>query len=253
MIRGIYIAASGMLAESLRTDVIANNLANVNTGGFKKDFAVTKDYSSRAIRRINDGQQTPEIGNLGAGVMLDEIGTSQSQGVVKLTSNQLDLMIDGKGFFAVDTPTGTRYTRNGSFVRSSAGELVDSEGHRVIGSNGPITLEQGRVTVSSDGRIFVHNQADNTDIESGQLQISAFADEKRLIKQGHTMYEAPAGVAPEESTASIRQGYLEMSNVNVVSEMVNMIAGYRAYEANSKVVQTHDSLLDKAVNEIARV
>ena len=248
MIRGIYISASGMLAESLRTDVISNNLANVGTSGFKKDFAVTKDYASRDIRRINDGLTEPEIGSMGAGVWVDAIATLHTGGIMKVTGNQLDVAIDGKGYFAVETPAGVRYTRNGAFMRSAEGELVTSDGYRVQGQNGPILLnEVGPITISEDGRIFVNN------VESNQFQLYSFTEENRLRKQGAMYFAPPDGVAAEPSTPTLRQGYLELSNVNVVGEMVNLIAGYRAYETNSKAVQTHDALLDKAVNEVARL
>lgn len=251
MIRGIYIAASGMLVESLRSDVTANNLANVNTAGYKKDIAVFKDYAARAIRRINDGAEEPEIGTMGAGAWVDTIATRHSPGIMHETGNSLDFALEGKGFFAVQTPTGVRYTRNGNFMRSATGELVNEDGYQVLGQNGPILLDptgqKGRVTVDESGRIFLD------DVETNQFQIVGFADENRLRKEGNTLFRPPEGLQTAEVSPRIRQGTIELSNVNVVSEMLTMIAGYRAYETNSKAVQTHDRLLDKAVNEVARV
>lgn len=251
LIRGIYIAASGMLAESLRADVTANNLANVNTAGFKKDFAVLKDYDSRQIRRINDGEQEPEIGRMGSGVWLDTIATRHSVGIMQVTNNNLDFSIEGKGFFAVQTEAGVRYTRNGAFTRSAGGELVTQDGYRVLGQNGPINLDPagqaGKVTGSEDGRIFLDG------VENNSFQLYTFEDENRLRKEGANLFRPPEGVQAQAATPTIRQGILELSNVNVITEMVNMIAGFRAYETNSKVVQTHDALLDKAVNEVARL
>ena len=251
LIRGIYIAASGMLAESLRADVTANNLANVNTAGFKKDFAILKDYASRPIRRISDGEKTPEVGNLGSGAWIDTISTSHSGGIVRNSGNALDFALEGKGFFAVETPAGVRYTRNGTFTRSATGDLVTEDGYRVVGQNGPINLEPagqtGKVTASEDGRIFLD------EVESNSFQLFGFADETRLRKEGSNLFRPPEGVEPQAATPVVRQGFVELSNVNVISEMVNMIAGFRAYETNAKVVQTHDNLLDKAANEVARV
>ncbi len=251
MIRGIYIAASGMLVESLRADVTANNLANANTAGFKKDFAIIKDYASRQIRRVHDGAAEPEIGNMGAGAWIDTIATQQSGGIMRVTNNTLDVAIEGKGFFAVQTPAGVRYTRNGSFTRSAGGELVTQDGFQVLGLNGPIVLDPagqaGKVTISEDGRLFLDQ------IENNTFQINTFAEEHRLRKEGASLFRPPEGVTPEATNPTLRQGLLELSNVNVISEMVNMIAGFRAYETNSKVVQTHDALLDKAANEIARL
>ena len=251
LIRGIYIAASGMLAESLRADVTANNLANVNTAGFKKDFAVMKDYASRPIRRVNDGERETEIGSMGSGTLIDEIATRHTSGSIKATGNSLDFALEGKGFFAVETPAGTRYTRNGTFTLSSTGELVNENGYRVMGQNGPINLDPagqaGKVASAEDGRIFLDLVENNT------FQLVGFADESKLRKEGASMFRPPEGMEAQTVTPKVKQGYLEMSNVNVIAEMVNMISGFRAYETNSKVVQAHDTMLDKAVNEVARV
>jgi flagellar basal-body rod protein FlgG len=251
LIRGIYTAASGMLAESLRADVTANNLANVNTAGFKKDFAVMKDYASRQIRRVNDGEPGPEIGSVGSGVWIDAISTRHTGGIIQNTNNSLDFSLEGKGFFAVATPAGTRYTRNGAFTRNSGGELVNQDGYRVLGQNGPINLEPsgkaGKVSVSEDGRIFLD------EVENNTFQLFGFEDENKLRKEGANLFRPPEGVEAQPSTPLVRQGTLELSNVSVISEMLNMIAGFRAYETNAKVVQTHDAMLDKAVNEVARL
>jgi len=251
LIRGIYIAASGMLVESLRADVTANNLANVNTAGFKKDFAVMKDYASRQIKRINDGEQTPEIGTMGSGAWIDTIATSHSTGIMRNTNNSLDFALQGKGFFTIETPAGVRYTRNGTFTRSGNGDLVTQDGYRVLGLTGPINLgatgQAAQVTAAEDGRLFLDGVENNT------FMLNGFEDETRLRKEGSSLFRPPEGVEAQQVTPTVRQGFLELSNVNVISEMVNMIAGFRAYETNSKVVQTHDTLLDKAVNEVARV
>jgi flagellar basal-body rod protein FlgG len=237
-----------MLAESLRTDVTANNLANVNTAGYKKDITVTKDFQSMLLRRINDGATSPEIGGLGAGVMVDQVYTDQSTGVMRATGNPLDLAIDGKGFFTVQTPNGVRYTRNGSFSRNARGEIVTLDGNRVLGTNGPITLPDAKkVSVSPDGRVFADG------VEAGRLRLASFNDERQLIKEGSSLYAAGAGAQEQRTNAEIREGSLEMSNANVVGEMVNLISGYRAYEVNAKTVQSQDELLDKAVNEVGKV
>ena len=140
MIRGLYTGASGMIAESMRTDVTSNNLANANTAGFKKDVAVMKDFASMLITRINDGAEAPVIGSLGIGAGVDEVATMHSMGAVRTTGNDFDLALEGKGFFAVETPRGIRYTRNGTFVKNARNELVTQDGYRVLGENGPITI-----------------------------------------------------------------------------------------------------------------
>lgn len=247
MIRGLYTGASGMLAEAQRTDVISNNLANVNTAGFKKDITVTKDFASLLISRVNDGAEAPVIGSLGVGVMVDEVATDYSTGTVKITGNDFDLAIEGKGFFAVQTPQGKRYTRNGTFAKSSKGELVTSDGYQVLGTNGPLIVSDGKMTVGSDGRVMVDNN------EVGTLQIVDFANEKQLVKEGASFFVAANGQQEQTAAGGIKQGALEMANVNVVGEMVNLISNYRAYEINGKVIQSHDSLLGKAANDIGKL
>jgi len=247
MIRGIYTAASGMVAESLRTDTIANNLANVNTAGYKKDVAISKDFRSMYIQRINDGTDAPVIGNMGVGSVIDEIAPIHSAGPMVQTGNTFDLAIDGQGYFTVDTPNGVRYTRNGSFTRNALGELVTQDGYRVLGQNGPLRVNGDKVAVSGDGQVSVDGMV------TGSLQLVNFADEKQLTKEGSSLYVAAACAQTSPMEGIVRQGVVEQSNVNAVSEMVNMIAGYRAYETNAKAVQAQDELLDKAVNEVAKV
>jgi flagellar basal-body rod protein FlgG len=256
MIRGIYAAGAGMLAESIRNDVIANNLANANTAGYKKDIAVTKDFRSMLIQRINDGPKSPNIGSVGAGSLVDEVATIHSTGIMRPAGNPLDLAIEGRGFFVVETPNGERYTRNGSFSRNAQGELVTLDGYRVMSEGGPIQLgDASEINIGDDGRIMIREagQGVGGDVETGRLRIVAFADEKQLVKEGSSLYAAGPGAVQEDSAALVRQGTLELSNVNIVAEMVNLISGYRAYETNAKAVQAHDQLLDKAVNEVGRV
>ncbi|SDE99423.1 flagellar basal-body rod protein FlgF [Sporolituus thermophilus] len=247
MIRGIYTAASGMLAEAVRTDVTANNLANANTAGYKKDVALSHDFAGILISRINDGPGAPVIGTLGLGAVVDNVATIHTTGMMRPTGNALDLAIDGPGFFVVVTPAGPRYTRNGAFTKNAGGELVTQAGYRVMGQAGPVWLGDGaKVAIDADGRIFVD------EVEVDRLQVVDFPDRRALVKEGDSLFAAP-GAAPQAGTGQVRQGMLELANVNVVAEMVTLIAGYRAYEINAKLVQTHDQLLDKAVNDVARV
>lgn len=246
MIRGLYAAASGMLAESLRTDATANNLANVNTAGFKKDAAVNKAFADLLIERINDGPVQP-VGNLGTGAEVDEMVTIHTQGMMRHTGNDLDLAIEGAGFFAVETPAGVRYTRNGAFTRNSLGELTTLDGHAVLtAGGGRLLLDGGNIAVGEEGIVSVDG------IEAGRLRLAAFADEKLLVKEGDSLFR-DAGAGEMQATGRVRQGLLEMANVNTVAEMVNLINGYRAYEINAKAVQAHDQLLDKAVNEVGKI
>lgn len=249
MIRGLYSAATGMVSETIRTNVISNNMANVNTTGFKQSRTINSEFEQYMLRRINDGQQRPEIGELGSGTYIDEIYVDHSQGGFQQTGNSFDLAIAGDGYFAIETPQGVRYTRNGSFVRSGDGRLVTYEGQPVLNRNGqPVTIpDGGSVSIGADGRIAVD------DVEVDTLQFVQFADERNLLQRGQNLYEAVNDEQPVQAEGVIEQGMLERSNVNVVSEMINLINAYRAYEANSKTVVTQDSLLDKAVNNVGSV
>lgn len=247
MIRGLYIAGSGMLAESLRNDVIANNMANVNTTGYKKDVAVSKDFASLLIRRINDGPQQPNVGTLGIGSVINEIAPIHTQGNMRPTGNDLDLAVMGKGFFTIQTPNGVRYTRNGNFDLNRQGQLVTTEGYRVLGQRGPIQIGTGKATINSQGQVFVNGQLRD------RLQLVEFQNERlELTKEGDTLYSPNGQAAPRLATGQVKQGILESSNVNIVREMVDLISGYRAYEISGKAVQTQDQLLEKAVTEVGR-
>ena len=256
MIRGLYTGASGMLPEMSRTDVISNNMANVNTTAFKKDRAVFRAFPEMNIHRIDDPisagidqaiDPRPFIGMLGTGVMVDEVNTDFSQGNLRITSNPLDLAIEGEGFFQVQTPDGIRYTRDGSFTLTSGGYLVTSEGYYVLGENGPLQLSQdGDIVISRQGEIFVNEQF------MGRLNIVTFDQIGQLQKQGDNLYFTDAAPVPAQE-AQVVQGALEGSNINVVLEMVDLISAFRAYEANQKVIQTHDSTLDRVINYVGRV
>jgi len=247
MIRGLYTAATGMVSECTRTNVIANNLANVNTTGFKRHETVNSEFERSLLKRINDGSQLPQVGELGHGTYTDEIFIDRSEGSFAQTGNAFDLAIAGEGYFAIQTPAGVRYTRNGAFTRNGDEQLVTHEGRPVLNVNGrPITIpDDGQVVIGADGRIFVDDEEVDT------LQFVQFADQRNLLPEGDNLYQVVNNEQPAAATGTIEQGMLERSNVNVVAEMVNLINAYRAYEANSKVITTHDSLLEKAVNNIA--
>ena len=256
MIRGLYTGASGMLAEMARTDVISNNMANVNTTAFKKDRTFFRAFPEMNIHRIHDPvpagldkvvDPRPFIGMMGTGVMLDEVNTDFNQGHLITTSNPLDLAIRGEGFFQVQTPEGIRYTRDGSFSLSSNGYLVTKEGYYVLGENGPLQLLQtGDITISQQGEVFVNDEYID------RLNIVTFADLNQLQKQGDNLYFTDAVPEPLQD-ADVVQGALEGSNISIVAEMVDLISAFRAYEANQKVIQTHDTTLDRAINDVGRI
>lgn len=247
MIRGLYTGASGMIAETVRTDATANNLANVNTAGYKKDVAVNTEFGEMLLYRVNDGNNTQAVGSLGRGTQIDEIATIQAQGATRQTGNDFDLAIEGPGFFAVETPAGVRYTRNGTFAKNVVGDLVTQDGNRVLGQNGPVRINGNTMTVTETGQILVD------DLPADQLQLVGFADEQQLTKEGSSLYAAAPDLQPQPAAGRVLQGHIEGANVNVVAEMVNLINSYRTYEANAKTVQSQDQILDKAVNEVGRV
>jgi len=266
MWRGLYTAGAGMITETKRTDTIANNLANANTTGYKRDDAINREFEPMLIRRINDNQTGtdvtsfkgfsvgsgyPVVGTLGLGAYIAEVATDHTQGGFQTTGNPLDLAIAGDGYFAVQTPQGVRYTRDGNFYRSSRGQLQTVNGQAVLDAQGRgITIPAGTVsiTVGPKGEILADNQ------QIAQLQFVSFGQDRRaLLKQGDNLYYPQAGAQPQPAAGDIQQGMLENSNTNVVSEMVELINNYRIYEAGSKAVTTQDSLLDKSVNEVGRV
>ncbi len=261
MIRGWYIGSSGMNAQQQRLDTISNNLANVDTAGFKRDETVSKTFSELLLRRTEaDGQYktpfgsadaAPIIGNLGLGVETNENYTVFAQGSYRDTEAKTDIALSEKGFFAVETPSGERYTRNGNFILGKEGILETKEGFPLLGENGIIRLEDDKFTVNEDGIITDH---DGNLVD--RIKIVRFEDERYLKKQGSSLWNATewsgdAYIAEGNERPRMIQGYLETSNVNVVNEMVKMIEVNRAYEANQKSIQSEDSMMQTLWTKVA--
>jgi len=280
MIRGLYTGASGMVVQMRKLDALSNNLANVDLTGYKKDLTVTKAFPEILLRRTNDNgvhvfppgsvDSAPVVGRLGTGVELSEVFTVFTQGSLKETGNPFDIALDGKGFFTVETPDGERFTRNGSFLIDDNGLLVTKEGLPVLGENGPIYLKLNNFMIDQQGRIYQNadlaedprrlvsmeeNDWANTEYVD-TLKVVDFMDARYLEKQGSSLWRdtpesgSPVGAQLGSDTKTI-QGFLEASNVNPVTEMVNLIEVNRAYEANQKVIQTHDNLAGKLINDAA--
>ena len=266
MWRGLYTAGIGMMTQMNRTSVISNNLANAATSGFKRDRVVDEEFGPMLIRRINDDDPNgditrikqfhvgdtipPVVGNLGLGAQTAEIVTDLSQGSMQDTGNQLDLASAGSGFFAVATPQGVRYTRDGSFTRAANGDIVNHRGETVLNRQGrAINIPQNatRISVGHDGTVFADGE------QMGTLQLVEFDDPRAAVKEGDNHYVARPGARPRPATGSIEQGVLEMSNANVINEMVELIDNYRIYEANSRAVTTQDTMLDHSVNQVGRL
>jgi flagellar basal-body rod protein FlgG len=238
MIQGIYTAASGMVAHQTRIDTLANNLANVDTPGFKADL-VTIDQSatpSNLLSEISAPMSTVEAGRPGLNL---------TPGVLKTTGNPLDLAIIGPGLFVVDTPQGERYTRAGNFVRDSEGFLATQDGFRVQGANGPVRVPDKGLRVDASGRL---EDGDSLRfVESGALS--------GLMKTGGNLFAPAEGAQPPEELAevTVAQGQLEGSNVNVVMSMVEILATMRTYEAYQRTIQALDQTVGQAANDLGRV
>lgn len=240
MIKGIYRSASGMLPRVKKEEAIANNLANAGTTGFKKDVVFSKELT-KAETRLRP-QQVDWQTNLDSLVKVD-----YEPGVFDRTDNPLDVAIEGDGFFQLQAEDGTRVlTRSGSFVVDSDGYLAFPGGFRVIGDGGPLQVGGGQVSIAQTGEV----EADGGQI--GRIVPQTLTDLDRLERLGGSLFAVPEG---EETVASLsytlRQGYLETSNVDVVNEMVDMIVEYRTYEANARSLMTQDETLDQLMNKVA--
>ncbi|MDZ7672992.1 MAG: flagellar basal-body rod protein FlgF [Halanaerobiales bacterium] len=249
MIRGLYTSASAMQTNLKRMDVTSNNLANVDTDGYKKDGTVQRTFSEMLISRY-DKNGKEELGALGTGVEVDESYTNFKEGNIQHTNNKLDLAVKGSGFFALETPEGIRYSRNGNFYLNDENQVVDSQGNFLLNQNNePIQIVPGReISIDQQGQIFLG------ELEGETINLVDFENYDQLTKIGNNLYQTEEGIEEiEPEGSSIMQGYLEGSNVNVVEEMASMIEVTRAYESNQKVIQTIDNTLDKAVNDVGRL
>ncbi|MBP2655583.1 MAG: flgG 2 [Firmicutes bacterium] len=259
MMRALWTAGSGMVAQQANIDVVSNNLANVNTSGFKKNRIDFADLMYQTIRQAGsptgNGTQSPTGIQMGHGVRQVATQKILTQGNFQQTGNALDMAIEGDGFFQIATPDGTvAYTRDGSFKRDNQGRIVNSEGYPL---EPQITIPQNatNISISSDGIISATIPGQTTPQELGQLQIARFINPAGLDSIGRNLLvETGASGAPistnpgADGAGTLVQQYLEMSNVQVVEEMVNMIVAQRAYEINSKAITTADEMLGQAAN-----
>ncbi|WP_217915123.1 flagellar hook-basal body protein [Miltoncostaea marina] len=240
MIRGIYIAASGLLAESARQDVVANNLANATTAGFKGAEAVSRPFGDMLLSS-QGATNRAGIGTLSMGSEVSAVQRIEGQGPVRHTGNALDLALVGDGYLTVDTPAGRRYTRDGSLGIDDTGRLVTAEGNAVLGTGGaPIRLDRGEVAIATDGTV-----TQGTAVR-GRLMLTAL-DPGTVVREGANLLAGtPAGAAQP----TVRQSHLEGSTVNVVSEMVELIRVMRSFEAGQKAVQSHDEALQGSITKV---
>ena len=255
MVRGLYTSAVGMMTQMQKMDVVSNNIANSDTAGFKKDTAVVRSFSEELAKRLDDPKYklikyNQGIGNMSLGVFVDEVYTDFSPGSLRETNGSLDCAISGEGFFAVNVNengnTVEKYTRDGAFTMDAQNNLRTSEGNYVVGEGGNITIPNGVITIDEHGNIFSNNEFVD------KIKMVDFSNKETRRKVGDNLYETIDESEPQDFTGRIIQGRIEQSNVNPVQEMVKMISLARNYEANQKMVQTHDSTLNRAVNDIGR-
>jgi len=259
MMRALWTAASGMMAQQANVDVISNNLANVNTTGYKKTRLDFQDLIYQNLRdpgaQNAQGNQLPTGLQLGHGVKA--VGTQKiyTQGTYQQTGNPLDMVIEGNGFFQITMPDGSlAYTRDGALKKDGQGRIVNTDGYLL---EPQITIPENATSVSitSDGTVSVIIPGNNTPQEIGQIQLVSFVNPAGLNNTGRNLMTETAasgnpivGTPGQDGIGTITQYYIEMSNVQVVEEMVNMIVAQRAYEVNSKAIQASDEMLQQANN-----
>lgn len=259
MIRSLWTAATGMAAQQLNIDMISNNLANVNTAGFKKSRMDFQDLLYQTLRPAGtteaQGAMAPTGIQVGLGTRPASVQKIFSQGDFQQTDNPLDLVVEGDGFFQVLMPNGeTAYTRDGGFKLDAQGRLVTSNGYS-LDPEISIPAEATSVSVGSDGTVSVTLPAQATSQEVGNIQLVKFANPAGLSNLGRNLFaQSAASGDPVVDTpgmnglGTLGHGFIEMSNVKVVEEMVNMIVAQRAYETNAKAIQTADDMLNTANN-----
>ena len=268
MSKGIYSAVSGAIAQTAKLDTVANNLANVNTPGFKRDGQLFREYLTAyekepgtiTVPRIPASIESFYDMQGGDKSYVDAIGTYTdfSQGALKQTGNRLDLALEGDGLFEVLTPEGVRLTRSGSFNVDGEGRLVTKQGFPVLRDGGQgqdpatraIRLQGANVTVSSAGEIFDGPQS------QGRLSILAVGNKDALQKTGQGLFKFRENLEPQLTVANeakVHQGFIEGSNVNSVREMTDMIAATRVFETTQKAIQAYDQINGKAINEIPKL
>lgn len=251
MIKGLYAAASSMVANLTRQSTLSHNIANINTPGFKQIMISMDDFMDTSVLLPQESEHAASnakyIGELGLGTQTDLETTDFSQGGLRETGEALDFAVHGEGFFRVMTPEGERYTRDGRFSRDIDGNLVTVDGYKVLDEAGSeINLPFGTVSVADDGTI----QVDGADV--GKIGIASFVNpEAELTRDVGNTFVAD-GAPTGEELGSIQQGYLEMSNANSADLMTQMVAVARAYEAAQQMVANQDELLSKTMNYLGK-
>jgi flagellar basal-body rod protein FlgF len=253
MENSLLIGLSRQIALARELDVVSNNVANINTTGFKKDGAVFQEFLMPVARADNFRGPDRVLSYVHDRATFHDF----SAGAMQTTGNPLDVAIDGKAFFAVQTARGERYSRNGAFQISATGELVTNEGDRVLGTGGPILLQPGdhSINIAADGSITVREGNATTDSPRGKLRLVAFAQEHRLEKDGSSTFSAPQGVQAQAAGQDVKvsQGVIEKSNVKSVLEMSRLIDVTRSYTQIASLLQSENDLRKAAIDRLAEV
>jgi flagellar basal-body rod protein FlgF len=248
----LLIGLSRQMVLERQLDVVANNVANVSTNGFKADKQLFEEYLSSGAHEDNFPGASRRVS------FVQDRGTFRdvSQGPMMRTSNPLDIAIDGSGFLVVQTAAGERYTRDGSLHRNNLGQIVTAAGDLVLGNNGPITLQQTDhdLNIAPDGTVTVVEGLNQADSIRGRLRLVSFANPQAAQKLGDNLYTTGAGAAPQQDLQStIQQGYVEKSNVSAVGEMSKMVEVMRAYTQVANMLQVQSDLRKNAIEKLADV
>ncbi len=254
MFRGLYTSYTGMKTQQRRVEAISNNIANIDTVGFKRDRVVETSFKDVLTKKIRDYQPIKNIGTMSLGAKVDRVFIDFSQGSLKQTDGQFDLAIEGKGFFKLGILNEKgelveKYTRDGSFTLNEKNELVNTEGAYVLSGGKKINLgdDNARARINADGSIYVKEEL------KAKIDIVDFENMQSLRKEGDSNFITTKESKEIAFKGKIVQGFLENSGVNSAEEMIDLIAATRIYEANQKIIQTYDETMNKVANDIARI
>ncbi|MBD3169287.1 MAG: flagellar basal-body rod protein FlgF [candidate division Zixibacteria bacterium] len=240
MIKGIFEVASGMMPRITKQDVIANNMANTNTVGYKRDRVFLDKIVEEQAKLIHTDYDWQDP-------MINSAFIDHSQAILDKTDNSLDIALDGEGFFVIETGRGTRYTRNGEMHVDANGILKDARGNTYLSDAGPVILQNAEPSIDSEGNIFDGGE------QVGRLRVVQFENPQALSKDDGVCFIAPEDVEPLPASGfSIRQGFLERSNVSILDQMVDMIATFRDFESGQKAITIQDEAIGQSINRVGR-
>jgi len=254
MLRGIYTAYTGMVAQQEKMDTVSNNLANANTTGYKQDNVLFESFDKVLAVKINDPEKISNktVGTMTLGSKVAGVFTDFAQGSLNLTEDPLNIAVEGEGMITVgklknDGTYTEYYTRDGSLTIDQDGMLATKNGYYVLGNDGAITVPNGQMSIGSNGNIYVNDEYVDT------IQVTDFEDMSALKKHGDNLFEKTDRTEKKAFAGDVRQGYIEGSNVNSVKELIEMMSLQRVFEANQKVLTTYDSTLENVVSNVGRV